>query len=167
MVDAHHPELAVGVARAANRVGVPVVLDAGRWREAHKALLPMVDTAILSTAFQPPDLGDEAVENVIDYVHSIGPQRVAVTHGAGPIRYSCATDSGQIEVQSVNAIDTLGAGDILHGAFCYYASRGQEFTESLSNAAEIATLSCQHFGTRRWRDFLTPALQQGTGRHGS
>ncbi|MGW4121365.1 PfkB family carbohydrate kinase [Nocardia sp. NPDC004711] len=155
LVDAHHPELAIGIATAANQAGVPVVLDAGRWKVAHRELLPLVDAAILSIAFEPPDLAGKPETDVIDYVHSLGPQKVAITHGAGPIRYSCDTGSGEIDVQRVDAIDTLGAGDILHGAFCHYATGGHDFVEALSRAAEIATLSCQYFGTRLWRNFLT------------
>ncbi|MFD6357250.1 PfkB family carbohydrate kinase [Nocardia tengchongensis] len=159
LIDAHHPELSAGIAAAANESDIPVVLDAGRWKDAHKALLPLVDIAILSTAFEPPDLPTATADNVIDYVRSVGPQKVAITHGAGPIRYSDDSSSGEIAVQPVDAIDTLGAGDILHGAFCHFTVQGHDFIESLSHAAEMATLSCQHFGTRRWSDFLTPGRQ--------
>ncbi|NET50891.1 MAG: sugar kinase, partial [Merismopedia sp. SIO2A8] len=48
--------------------------------------------------------------------------------------------------------DTLGAGDIFHGAFCHYILQ-QNFTESLVAAAEIASNSCKFFGTRRWMEF--------------
>ncbi|WP_458686390.1 PfkB family carbohydrate kinase [Nocardia tengchongensis] len=156
LIDAHYPELSVGIAAAANMAGVPVVLDAGRWKEAHKALLPMVDVAILSTAFERPDLPSTTADDVIDYVRAIGPQKVAITCGSGPIQYSDESRSGVIAVQPVDAIDTLGAGDILHGAFCHFAVNGNGFVEALSHAAEIATVSCQHFGTRRWREFVTP-----------
>jgi sugar/nucleoside kinase (ribokinase family) len=47
-------------------------------------------------------------------------------------------------------VDTLGAGDILHGAFCHYHVAGQSFPQALRSAAEIATLACRHLGTRAW-----------------
>jgi sugar/nucleoside kinase (ribokinase family) len=47
-------------------------------------------------------------------------------------------------------VDTLGAGDILHGAFCYYSSLGQVFQEALTNAVRVASESCRFRGTREW-----------------
>ncbi|PMB30496.1 ribokinase, partial [Fischerella thermalis CCMEE 5319] len=49
------------------------------------------------------------------------------------------------------AVDTLGAGDIFHGAFCHYVLR-ENFLDALASAAKIAAFSCQFFGTRRWME---------------
>jgi sugar/nucleoside kinase (ribokinase family) len=57
--------------------------------------------------------------------------------------------SGQIVVPQINAIDTMGAGDVFHGAFCHYILR-QNFTDALEAATKIASDSCQFFGTRQW-----------------
>jgi sugar/nucleoside kinase (ribokinase family) len=54
-----------------------------------------------------------------------------------------------IDVPTVQAVDTLGAGDIFHGAFCHYILR-ENFPTALKQAAHIASFSCQFFGTRRW-----------------
>lgn len=35
------------------------------------------------------------------------------------------------------AVDTLGAGDIFHGAFCHYVLR-ENFLDALASAAKIA-----------------------------
>jgi sugar/nucleoside kinase (ribokinase family) len=50
----------------------------------------------------------------------------------------------------VGVVDTLGAGDILHGAFCWYFLRSGDFAESLQAASRIATLSVRYFGSREW-----------------
>jgi len=58
-----------------------------------------------------------------------------------------------IAVTKIRAVDTLGAGDIFHGAFCYYISQpGYEFREALSAAAHVATFSCRDPGTRWWME---------------
>jgi sugar/nucleoside kinase (ribokinase family) len=54
----------------------------------------------------------------------------------------------------VAAVDTMGAGDIFHGAFCYFFSIGYGFEESLERAAEIASESCRYRGTREWAEHL-------------
>ncbi len=44
---------------------------------------------------------------------------IAITHGEKPIQYRSQNQSGWVNVPSVKAVDTLGAGDIFHGAFCF------------------------------------------------
>ena len=149
LVDAHYPELAIGIAREARQRGIPVVLDAGRWMAAHDAILPLVDIAICSSAFAPPDV------DVFAYLHGRGPSTVAITDGANAIRYSTPEGIGVIEIDAVPAIDTLGAGDILHGAFCHYTADGHEFVDALDRAARVATLSCRYFGSREWINELS------------
>lgn len=65
------------------------------------------------------------------------------------IAYYTQGKQAQIPVPQVSAVDTLGAGDIFHGAFCYY-SLELDFVEALTQAAQIASASVQQFGTRAW-----------------
>ncbi|NKY44575.1 PfkB family carbohydrate kinase [Nocardia cerradoensis] len=149
LVDGHHLELALGIARVARDAGIPVVLDGGRWKPEHAELLPLVDIAICSASFAPP-----GAQDVFDHLHRIGVRAVAVTRGQQPIVYSANGFRGEIAVGDVDGADTLGAGDILHGAFCAYHSRGHDFVDALTRAAAVATLSCRFFGTRAWGDRL-------------
>ncbi|WP_062999622.1 PfkB family carbohydrate kinase [Nocardia mikamii] len=149
LVDGHHIELGLGIARVARDAGIPVVLDGGRWKPEHAELLPLVDIAICSASFTPPGSQD-----VFDHLHRIGVHAVAVTRGRQPIMYSANSVRGEIAVGEVDGADTLGAGDILHGAFCAYHARGHDFVDALTRAAAVATLSCRFFGTRAWGDRL-------------
>ncbi|WP_280370655.1 PfkB family carbohydrate kinase [Nocardia wallacei] len=150
LVDGHYPDLALGFATAARETGVTVVLDAGRWRPVHAELLPLVDIAICSSAFTPPGISGTPAE-VFDDLHARGVHQVAITQGDKPIRHSEAEQvTGEIVVPRTPAVDTLGAGDILHGAFCHYYAAGQSFTDALRDAAAVATESCAYLGTREW-----------------
>jgi sugar/nucleoside kinase (ribokinase family) len=54
-------------------------------------------------------------------------------------------------VPQIEAVDTSGAADIFHGAFCYYACDPRAtFADALGNAAEVARESCRYAGTRQW-----------------
>ncbi|WP_280387586.1 PfkB family carbohydrate kinase [Nocardia wallacei] len=159
LIDGHYPEAALGFATAARKSGVTVVLDAGRWRTVHTELLPLVDIAICSAAFAPPDCG-ATPDEVFDRLHADGVGQVAITQGGGPIRYSTPHDRGTVAVPSAPAVDTLGAGDILHGAFCHYHVAGQAFPAALRSAAAVATRSCAYLGTREWMRHL-PAREPG------
>ncbi|WP_040802852.1 PfkB family carbohydrate kinase [Nocardia concava] len=150
LVDGHYPEPAVRLAAAAREAGVPVVLDAGRWRPVHAELLPLVDIAICSSGFVPPGAHADSADDVFDHLHAAGPTLVAISHGGRAIEYSMPGARGQVSVPAVAAIDTLGAGDILHGAFCHFYDRDTDFPLALRRAAEVASLSCRFVGTREW-----------------
>jgi len=57
--------------------------------------------------------------------------------------------TSEVPVMPVKAVDTLGAGDIFHGAFCHYILE-YDFLLSLERAGEVASLSCTSLGTRAW-----------------
>ncbi len=155
LVDGHHPELALSIARRASETGVPVVLDAGRWKPVHDRLLPLTDVAICSAAFFPPGVEGGGMA-LLEHLRAAGPTHVAVTRGPEPILFGEDGGYGTIDVMPVTgAADTLGAGDILHGAFCAYYSEGRSFVDSLTAASAVSTLSCRTFGTRNWASDLT------------
>ncbi|WP_282786219.1 PfkB family carbohydrate kinase, partial [Nocardia sp. CC201C] len=111
LVDGHYPELGLLAAASARRLGIPVVLDAGRWRETHHDLLPLVDIAICSAAFVPPDTAP-ATDAVLDRLLALGPRAVAVSRGARPIRYATADGRGEIPVRAPRGRGTHRAGGI-------------------------------------------------------
>ncbi|WP_405488203.1 PfkB family carbohydrate kinase [Nocardia sp. NBC_00511] len=150
LLDGHYPEPALRLAAAARAAGVPVVLDAGRWRPVHAELLPLTAIAICSSAFTPPGVQQDSPESVFEFLHAVGVGHAAITGGDGPIRYSAPGERGEVAVPPITAIDTLGAGDILHGAFCHFHTAGADFPSALRHAAEVATQSCRYLGTREW-----------------
>lgn len=150
LVDGHYDRLSIVVASAAHKLGIPVVLDGGRWKPIFNELLPLVDIAICSSSFEAPNVGNKPKE-VFKYLDSLGIKQSAITRGGKPTLYSDFGKSGSIEIPPTHAIDTLGAGDILHGAFCHYFNETrQSFIEALTLATDIASKSCSYFGTRRW-----------------
>ena len=78
--------------------------------------------------------------------------KIAITLGAEALRFVSGVRSGTIEVPQVDAVDTMGGGDIFHGAFCFYSTKDYEFEAALKEAARIASDSCRYRGTRRWME---------------
>ena len=73
-----------------------------------------------------------------------------MTNGEKSIEYMSENKRDKLEVPQIEtSIDTLGAGDIFHGAFCHYILQ-ENFKNALIAAAKIASHSCQFFGTRQW-----------------
>lgn len=57
---------------------------------------------------------------------------------------------GDINPPSVEPVDTLGAGDIFHGAFCWSLVEQGDFVTALKKASEVAAFSTTMWGTRSW-----------------
>jgi sugar/nucleoside kinase (ribokinase family) len=139
LLDGHHPELALAVARAAG--SVPVVLDAGSWKPVLDELLPLVDVAACSAHFTAPGPG----------LHERGVPTVITTAGPGPVRWSTADgSSGEVPVAGVEARDTLGAGDVWHGAFAVAVAREPTVPDRIRFANEVAAERVRHVGPRSW-----------------
>jgi sugar/nucleoside kinase (ribokinase family) len=148
MVDGHHMDACRAWAAAARAYGTQVVLDGGSWKSGTEELLKSVDTAICSADFRPP--GCASAGEVMRFLKDAGVAKIAITHGAAPIEILTGQSAASVPVPQVEAVETMGAGDILHGAYCYYAALGHGFVDALREAAKIASESCRYAGTREW-----------------
>jgi sugar/nucleoside kinase (ribokinase family) len=153
LIDGHQMALGCAIAKLAKAENIPVVIDGGSWKPGFDKVLSFVDYAICSANFYPP--GCHHSEDVFAYLNQIGIPHIAITHGEKPIQYLSENSSQNqikiLDVPKIQPADTLGAGDIFHGAFCNYVLQ-ETFTTALEESAKIAALSCQSFGTRRWME---------------
>jgi sugar/nucleoside kinase (ribokinase family) len=153
LVDGHFMQACQAWANPAHARGTPVVLDGGSWKEGTEELLASVTMAICSADFRPPGCSNE--EKTIRYLKQRGVKHVALTRGADPVLFESGTSSGTLRVPQVDAVDTMGAGDIFHGAFCFFVSIGHGFVEALAEAAQLASESCRYHGTREWMQHVS------------
>jgi sugar/nucleoside kinase (ribokinase family) len=156
LVDGHHLDLAVAFATDARRRGIPVLLDGGSWKPGLEALVELVDVAVLSADFAVPGGSGD----LLDDVRRLGPGLVAQSHGAAPIEALVRGRRFTVPVPAVDVVDTLGAGDVLHGALvARVAARaggvppsgdGEAWLGALAWAARVASASCGARGARGW-----------------
>ena len=127
--------------------GIPVLLDGGSYKPGTEDLLADVDLAILSADFAAPGHDDP-----LAWVRQQGCRRAARSAGAGPVLLSEGTCTHSIAVPRVDVVDTLGAGDVLHGAAAYaVACRGlADVPAVLRFAVDVASLSCRYAGALGW-----------------
>jgi sugar/nucleoside kinase (ribokinase family) len=151
LVDGHHLGAAVPVAAAARGRGVPVALDGGSWKAGLGDLLAHVDHAVLSADFLLPDGGDDVLAAVLA---GWPVASVARSAGGGALRYVERDGvEARVEVAAVppgEVVDTLGAGDVLHGALAAELARGAGITDALRVGTRWATESVRHPGALGW-----------------
>lgn len=147
LVDGHHLAVAVPLAAEARARDIPVILDAGSWKPGLEALLAHVDVLVASADFRSPT-GD-SLQDLL----ALGPWWVARSAGARPVSWrSAAGDEGAVAVPRVEVVDTLGAGDVLHGALLADVGRRGtgDLAASLAAAVAVASRSVGAPGARGW-----------------
>lgn len=122
-----------------------IVLDAGSFKEHTEAFLKRASVVIASERFHDTKGRNLFVMQYENIKHR------AITRGERAI----LTDTGEIPVPKVMCVDSLAAGDIFHGAFCYaYFEKKYNFEESLKEASLIAAKSVRFRGPRAWNDSI-------------
>ena len=163
LVDGHHLAAADVLARATD---APVLLDAGSWKPGLERLLALVDHAVLSADFAVPgqarahsgalpvDLVE--VDSLLDLVAGYGPRTIARSNGSDPVRVRRGgppverTEVRPPVVPPGEVVDTLGAGDVLHGAIAAALARGVGFDDALRDGVQRASESVRHPGALGW-----------------
>lgn len=155
LFDCNQQEISLDILEYLSRVeGKKIVLDAGSVKPNVEMFLKRADIVIASE-----DFADEAGHTVFDM--KCNASHKAITRGEKPILYlgteieqrvcSILPEKKEIPVESVEAVDTLGAGDIFHGAFCYgYFEQGYSCEEALRFAGKVASESVKYRGPREW-----------------
>ena len=156
LVDGRLVEAAIPLARAARAAGVRVMIDGGSFKPGTEELLAECDVAIVSADFHVPRRGTTTAEpgSVDDLaaISALGPGFVARSAGAGSIAALVEGAVVDVEVpRAARIVDTLGAGDVLHGAFAaaWHSWPGHPL-DALRFAARVATASVEHAGARGW-----------------
>ena len=149
LVDGHQIDVSMAIVEIAYQKQIPVVMDGGSWKPGLEKILPKIDYAICSANFYPPGCQDS--KGVFDFLRAQGIDCIAITQGNQAVQYCDRHEIAEIAIPKIEVVDTLGAGDIFHGAFCNFILH-QDFHHALACAAKIASNSCQYFGTRSWLD---------------
>ena len=148
LLDGHQMAASKEIAQLAHSKNIPILLDGGSWKPGLEEILPFIEWAVCSDNFHPPNCYNSG--QVFAYLSAAGIANIAITRGEKSILYLSNGTYSSIEVPQIQAADTLGAGDIFHGAFCHYILQNNNFTDTLTAAAKIASHSCKNFGTRGW-----------------
>ena len=151
LTDGFYLEETLPLLAALREAGCPICLDGGSWKPGTDKLAPLLTAAICSERFAVPAAPPDS-SATLAWFAGHGVPCVAVTRGPRPILAAERGRRFEVEIERVEAVDTLGAGDVLHGAFCFYFAAGHDFEESLRRAAAIATRSCCGQGIATWAE---------------
>lgn len=131
----------------ARRRGIPVVVDVDRTMSPREGLLTASSHLIFSSeALQgTADVDDDAT--ALEKIAKLTPSFLAGTRGPqGTLWLDEGGTLQQTPAFPVHTVDTLGAGDVFHGAFALAITEKQDVPSALRFASAAAALKCTRFG---------------------
>ncbi len=149
MVDSRWPQGAEAVLSAAKARGVPAILDADATPDnAAKALLPHASHVAFSSAGLAQTTDTDDIEDGLSRAAGQTDAWLAVTAGEKGCYWRDGETLAHIPAFPVSVRDTLGAGDVFHGAFALALAEGQAAESALRFASAAAALKCTRLGGR-------------------
>jgi sugar/nucleoside kinase (ribokinase family) len=139
------PDLVVPICAAARERGLPVVIDGDGPMGETDALVGLATHIVFSAEALRATAGRDDLGAALAHVSAHARGFLAVTDGANDILW---WDGGtqRMAVFAVEAVDTLAAGDVFHGAFALALAEGLDEIGALRFAAATAALKCTRFG---------------------
>ncbi len=148
-IDGHDTPAVEHAARIARAHGIPVSVDVDTIYKGFDRVLPFVDYLVASSEFPGRWTKEEDPFRALTLIQKEYGMRVAAmtlgAHGA------LALEDGKFHYSPafvVNCVDTTGAGDVFHGAFCYAVLEEMPMREALDFANALAALNCTAIGAR-------------------
>lgn len=144
--DTRWPEAACMLMTLAKSRGVPGVLDV----EANDDDLAVAYRNASHIAFSAEGLRDYTGNPSRDSALLLASKTVSgwvcVTEGADGVYYMKDNCIMHVPAFTVDAVDTLGAGDVWHGAFALSLAQGNAELDSIYYANAVAAIKCSRFG---------------------
>lgn len=127
--------------------GIPVVVDVDRAMSMREGLLTASSHLVFSSEplQETADVTDDG--QALQKLAKLTPSFLAGTRG--PQGTIWLNEKGGLEETPafpVHTVDTLGAGDVFHGAFALAITEKQELRQALRFASAAAALKCTRFG---------------------
>lgn len=137
-----------GLCAEARRRGIPVVIDVNSAMSMREGLLTASSHLIFSSeALQATaDIADDAA--ALQKLAKVTPAFLAGTRGSQGTVWLDPNGGGlrQTAAFPVHTVDTLGAGDVFHGAFALAMTENQDLEDALRFASAAAAIKCTRFG---------------------
>ncbi|MCE3256151.1 MAG: PfkB [Nitrobacter vulgaris] len=137
-----------GLCAEARRRGIPVVIDVDSAMSMREGLLTASSHLIFSSeALQATaDIADDAA--ALQQLAKVTPSFLAGTRGSQGTVWLDPNGGGlrQTAAFPVHTVDTLGAGDVFHGAFALAMTENQDLEDALRFASAAAAIKCTRFG---------------------
>ena len=147
LVESRCGAFCVDLCAEARRRGIPVIVGVDRAMALTDGLLTTASHLLFSSEQVQETAGIAHDGEALKHLAGLTPAFLAATRGPrGTIWLNEAATREETPAFPVEAVDTLGAGDVFHGAFTLRLAEGGGVREALRFAAAAAALKCTRHG---------------------
>jgi len=148
LVDNRFPDFVAPICRAAMARRIPVVIDADKEADDLEPLFTAATHVIFSAQCLRATARADDLASSLAHMGKLTGAFLAVTDGPRPVLWYDRDGAmiREMPVFAIKAVDTLGAGDVFHGAFILALVEGRGVEDALRFAAAAAGLKCSRFG---------------------
>jgi sugar/nucleoside kinase (ribokinase family) len=147
LVESRCASFCVDLCAEARRRGIPVIVGVDRAMSLQDGLLTAASHLLFASEQVQETAGIADDGAALRRLAGLTPAFLATTRG--PNGTIWLNETGELEETAafpVEAVDTLGAGDVFHGAFALRLAEGEGVREALRFAAAAAALKCTRHG---------------------
>jgi sugar/nucleoside kinase (ribokinase family) len=146
LVDNRFPEFVTAVCRAARERNIPVVIDLDQRTRLDAPLLALGTHVIASSEASRGSTGVNDLADALRHLRKHLDCFLAITDGPNGVYWLEQDYVRHMPAFTVEAIDSLAAGDVFHGAFTLALVEGCEPVEAMRFGSAAAALKCARFG---------------------
>jgi sulfofructose kinase len=148
MADNRFPDFVLPICRAAMARRIPVVIDADKAEDHRQPLFNAATHVIFSAQCLRSAARTDDLPSGLAQMGTLTEAFLAVTDGPHPVLWYDRSRGTirETPVFAIQAVDTLAAGDVFHGAFALALVEGRGVEDALRFAAAAAGLKCSRFG---------------------
>lgn len=147
LVESRCAAFCIDLCHAARRRGIPVIVGVDRAMALNDALLTAASHILFASEQVQETTGTADDGEALRHLSGITQAFLAATRG--PQGTIWLNERGELEEAPafpIQAVDTLGAGDVFHGAFALGLAEGRDAREALRFASAAAALKCTRHG---------------------
>jgi sugar/nucleoside kinase (ribokinase family) len=140
-------EFCTDLCAEARRRGIPVIVDVDRTMSLREGLLTASSHLVFASEALQSTAGIADDGEALKKIAKLTPSFLAGTRGPqGTLWLDEQHNLQQTPAFPVHTVDTLGAGDVFHGAFALAITEKQPLRQALRFASAAAALKCTRFG---------------------
>ena len=140
-------EFCTDLCAEAVRRGIPVIVDVDRAMSLREGLLTASTHLVFSSEPLQETAGESDQGGALKKIARLTRSFLAGTRGPrGTIWLDADGELQETPAFPVHTVDTLGAGDVFHGAFALVITEQRPLREALRFASAAAALKCTRFG---------------------
>jgi sugar/nucleoside kinase (ribokinase family) len=148
-IDGHDTPAVARAAEIARRASIPVTVDVDTLYHGFERVLPNIDYLVASSEFPGQWTQESDPFKALETIQNeYGMYFAGMTLGAHGALARVAGRFIYSPAYVVNCVDTTGAGDVFHGAFCYAVLERFSPREALDFSNAMAALNCTALGAR-------------------